>query len=317
MAVTSAPFTANDLQYTIPEIWPGILNEPDFAKAVFTGWFRDLSEFMVEGGDIANIPDIYTNSFTVQTQSTQGAEVTTTSPAQANAQLNVNTHKYIAYIIGDKDALQLARNYDLNVAYARQARGLLMEEIEADMAALWSDISTSVVADTATVLTDYEIRAGLSALESLDVDLSDVAIIVHPVVFWKQLAGVTKYYKNDESNLNFVMTGNFGDMSANRAYKGVLYDVPVFTSTKVVGALQTYRNIMAHRNAFGFAIQSNGTVPAPDQEGVETPMRLRVQASYELRNLGTLTVVDVVYGVKTLRESYAVLLNANTSANIS
>lgn len=317
MAVTSAPFTATDLQYTIPELWPGILNTSDFPKAVFTGWFRDMSEFMNEGGDIVNIPDIYTNDFTVQTQSTQGAEVTTTSPAQANVQLTVDTHKYVAYIIGDKDALQILKSYSLSEAYAREAAGLLMEEIEGDIAALWSDITTSTVGDTATVLSDYEIRAGISELEGRNVDLLDVALFVHPVVYWKQLAGITKYYRDNESNFNFLLTGNFGEMSGMRAFKGVIYDIPVFTSTKVVGALQTYRNILAHRNAFGFAIQSDGTTSAPDQEGVETPIRLRAQASYELRNLGTLTVVDILYGVKTVREDYAVLMNANTSANIS
>lgn len=288
-----------------------MLNVSDFPKAVFTGWFRDLSEFMVDGGDIVNVPDIYTNTFTVQTQSTQGAEVTTTSPAQANTQLNVNTHKYVAFIIGDKDALQVAESYNLNQAYVRECKGLLMKEIEGAIAALWSSISTNTVGDTATVLTDLEIRSAISALEALDVDLSDVALFVHPVVYWKQIAGISKFYDNSIAGTNFILTGNFGRMDKSRAFKGILYDIPVFTTTEVDSGLQTYRNIMAHRDAIGFAIQSGGEVTT---EFGPAPLRIRAQASYELRNLGTLVVVDMLYGVVMLREPYAVLVNANTSA---
>jgi hypothetical protein len=41
---------------------------------------------------------------------------------------------------------------------------------------------------------------------------------------------------------------------------------------------------------------------------------INVDAQYLLQNLGTLTVVDVIYGVAVLREPAAVLINANDSA---
>jgi hypothetical protein len=74
---------------------------------------------MSEGGDIAHVPNIYTNTFTVQTQSTQGAEITTEGPAQVDTTLTINLHKYIAYIIGNKDMVQLATKYQLNEKYAK------------------------------------------------------------------------------------------------------------------------------------------------------------------------------------------------------
>lgn len=312
MAVTSAPFTPTDLQYTIPELWPGIMLEDTFPKAVFTAHFDDLSGLMEQGGDIVNIPDLYTNDFTVQTQSTEGAEVTTTSPAQANVQLVVDTHKYIAFVLGDKTARQISKNYNLFEAYAVKAKGQLMEEIEGAIAALWSDFTTNAIGDTATALSDAEIRTAIAALESQNAPIDEVALFVHPNVYWKQLAGITKYYDNSIAEARLIRDGGLFQKDAMRAYKGFIYDIPVFTSTKIVSGLQTYRNFMAHRMAVVWATLPMGGEVYSDGSG--TPLRIRSQATYEHRNLGTLVTCDMVYGVKTVREEFAVLLNANTSA---
>ena len=99
-----------------------------------------------------------------------------------------------------------------------------------------------------------------------------------------------------------VTTGNFGgNTSMARALMGQLYGIPVFTSTNVVGALQTYRNLLLHKDAFAFAVQTSGA------------NHVRIQASYELRNLATLTIADIIYGVAVIREPAAVLVNASSA----
>jgi hypothetical protein len=311
MAVTTDPFTATDLAAIIPEIWTPIVNEALFPKAVLSNFVTDLSEYMSEGGDIAHVPDIYTNVFTVRTQSTQGAEITTESVAQVDTTLTVNLHKYVAYIIGDKDMQQLATKYNLNSKYAREIQNLLTQALEDSLFALWSSISTNTVGDTATVLTDLEVRSAIDALDSTNYDLDETAFFIHPTVFWKQLGGITKYYRKNESDLNFIMTGNFGPMDESRGLKGQLYDIPVFTSSRVVGALQTYRNLYLHRSALGFAIQTKG---GSGNAEMSSAARIRIQAEHQLRNLGVLVVGDIIYGVAVLREPGAVLLNANTTA---
>lgn len=312
MAVTDAPFTASDLQYTIPELWPGLMMEDVFPKAVFTAWFTDLSDMYEGGGDIINIPDLYTNDFTVQTQSTEGAEVVTTSPAQANQQLTVDTHKYIAFIMGDKTAKQVLKKYNLSVAYARKCKGQLMNQIEDAIGDLWSDFTTNTVGDTGTVVTDQEIRSAIGKIDvATEGQLDQCAFFFHPVVFWNQLAGITKYYDNSISESKLIRTGGMFQKDMMRALAGFLYDIPVFKTTNITGALQTYRNFLAHREAIVW-----GTLPLGGEryvDGTATPLTFRVQSSYELRNLGTLIVVDFVYGVKTVREAFGCLINANTT----
>jgi len=77
-----------------------------------------------------------------------------------------------------------------------------------------------------------------------------------------QIYGISKYYKANEAGnwKSLVLEGNFGPMDESRGLVGQLYGRPVYSSGNVVGALSTYRNIFAHRHAFGYALQTRGGV---------------------------------------------------------
>lgn len=308
----TAAYSAADVAAMTPEIWSPIVNEPNFPKAVLTNFFTDLSPFVTAGGDTVHVPNIFTNIFTASTQSTEGNAVVDQSPAQVDTTLAIDTHKYVAWIIGDKTMAQLARSYSLNAKYASEAKNVLTIAVEDSLAALWSSLSTNSVGDTATVLSDAEIRDAINALDSLDYDMTQTAFFFHPFVFWTQLGGIAKYYSQNLSQLNFIRSGNFGPGDASRGLRGVLYDQPVYVTTRIVSGLQTYRNLFAHPSALGFAFQT------PGMGGGETVgARFRVQADYLLQNLGMLTVVDTVYGVAVLREPAACVVNANNTAKMS
>lgn len=306
MAVTSDPYTATDLQYVIGEKWADMLLEPQFAKVSILNWATDLSEFLDEG-DILNIPDIYTNVFTAQTQSTQGAEITTESVATANRQLTVNTHKYVAFLIGDKDMVQMFKRYRLVEKYIDEATNLLVKGVEESLFGLWSSVTTHTVGDTSSSITDADIRKAFAKLTGSEttnaVELEDLMLFVHPDVYFRQLFGIAKYYDHSISGLDLIKTGNFGSMQPH----GHVYGVPIMYSSRVVSSLQTYRNLMCTREALGFAFQtqlmSNGAGG-----------RFRPIVTYEHRNLATLATVDTLYGVAVLRENNACVINANTTA---
>lgn len=308
-AVTTDPFTATDLAAVISEEWTDIVNEKTFNDTVLANFITDLSEYATEGSDIFHVPNLYTNALTVATQSVQGAEVTTSSPAQVDTTLAINTHKYVAFIIGDKDLVQIAAKYDANEMYARESVKLLTEALEQDIAALWSSLTTNVIGDTATQLADTEIRAGLNALEVLKYHLDECAFFIHPYVYWNQLHGVTKYYQQysygPSNEPGAVRTGNFGTAGYALNFKGYLYGVSVYTTSNIVSGLQTYRNLLIHKRCFGFAVQTKGG------------NNVRVQMENAIRNLGMLTVVDMVYGVAILREEAGVLLNASSAFIVS
>lgn len=305
MAVTTDPFVAGDLAAVVSETWTDIVNEKTFNDTVLANFCTDLSSFTADGSDIFHVPDIFTNALTVGTQSTQGAEITTAGPAQVDTTLTVNTHSYVAFIIGRKDFNQIASKYDVMAIYAREAKGLLEEALEAALAALWSSLTTNAIGDTATVLADSEIRQGLNAMETGKYKLSDCAFFFHPYVYWNQLHAITKYYQQysvgPSTQAGPVATGNFGGNGYVLNKKGMLYGVPVYTTTNIVSGLQTYRNLLLHKSCFGFAVSSrNGG-------------KINASVTYEPRNIGYLGVFDMVYGVAVLREPAGVLLNASSA----
>lgn len=303
MALTTDPFDATELAAYISETWTPLTLVKYFAKAIAANHFRDLSEFAQDGSDIFHVPGVFTNAFSVQTQSTQGTEVTTDAPASDDVTVTVSTHKYIATLLGALQQVQVARHYNISEIYAQKAGGTLMIDLEDVLLALWSGLSTNSVGDTATVLSDAEIRCSVEKLATLDIPLDECAWILHTFVYWVQILAVQKFYDQSQrgGTMALVPTGNFGPADANRGYHGALYGIPCYTSSRVVNGLQTFRNLLAHKDAFGFAHQTPGA------------NRVRVQSAPWLANIALLTVFDTIYGVAELRDDLGVVVNANNA----
>ena len=295
-------YTAADLQYVIGEVWGPMVNDAYFAKTVFANWFLDLSELLAaQGGDILHIADIYTNPLTSAAKSA-ASEVTLVSPATAEVQLAVNTHRHVAFVLEDLEMANLTKSFNITQKLFAQAGKVVADDLEDALAALWSGLGQSI-GDTGTVVEDKEIRQTIEALEDNDTPMEDVAWFIHPTVFWHQIMNIARYYDAQQAGWTGkstpIMSGNFGDFDTSRGLKGVLYGRPVFSSTNVVGALQTYRNMLAHKDAFAFATKGDN--------------RVRLQSEYKLENLGQLFVADSRYGVIENYDTHACLLNANTT----
>lgn len=306
MAIGTDPFDATELIAYINEIWTPITMEEFFAKAVAANFFMDLSPFASQGGDIFHIPNVFTNAFSVQTQSTQATEVTTDAPATTDTTLTINNHVYIATLLGYMDQVQIASVYDINEIYARKAGGTLVEDLEGDLFALQSSVSTNTVGSTAAVVADSELRQAMEKLDTADVPLNESAWFFHPYTYWNQIHAVQKYYDASQAGWNTPSTsltpsGNFGQGDFARSLRGMLFGVPVFTSSKVVNTLLAVRNLLAHRTAFAFATQTPGG------------SRIRFQSANWLENLGILAVWDMINGTTATREETAVLINGSNA----
>jgi len=317
-AVTSDPYDSTDLAGFIGEVWTPMILEEMFAKAVAANFFLDISAYCTGGGDIFHIPGVFTNSFALGTQSTQGAEVTTESVTADDKTIEVTVHNYVAFILGDLDIKQIMGMYDANAVYAKKAAGTLRIALEDALFALWSGLSNTAAGDTATVLSDAEVRTAIETLEAADYDVldGDSAFFFHPYTYWIQLGAISKYYDQGSRGPltvpGMVATGGLGEGMPTMGFKGTLYGIPTYTSSRVVSGLQTYRNLLARKEAFGFAVQTLSNPNAPSYSGEEGG-RVRAQTSYELRNLGWLTVVDIIFGVAVLRPYAGVVLNGSSA----
>ena len=213
--------------------------------------------------------------------------------------LTIDTHKYIAIQIGDLTLQQIGQGiYDPVRAYTEKIGSALADDLDVSLLNLWSGLTTNSVGDSATVLTDSEIRQAIEKLASANFNLDETALFVHPFTFWVQLGAVAKYYDNSQSGLNFVRSGNFGLMDRSRGLQGQLYGIPLFTTSNIVTSYLSHRNLLAHKSAFGFATQTPGG------------NAVRVQSENVIEFLSNVTVADTIYGVKELRDAAAVVVNA-------
>jgi hypothetical protein len=305
MAVTTQPYTNADLTAIVPQIWTAIINEALFPEFVLQNFVTDLSSYVDDGGRVCHVPQIYTNIFTVSTQTVQGAEINTQSRAVVDVTLSVTNHRYIAWIIGDMDLNQIATKYSLNEKYAMQAAKLLKQELEDSLFALESSFTATELGSAALALDDLSIRQAISYMDTANFNLTECAFFFLPSVYWNQIAGLSKFAPNYASNLNLVATGTLGGGSVNSQSKGKLYGQTVYTSPRVSVATLVAQNIFVHPDAFGFATQTKGG------------NKVRVQMEAQLRNLGLLAVVDMVYGVGMLRADAGVTLRALASATVA
>ena len=313
MAVTTDAFTNTDLAAFIKEVWTPLVNEKLFAARSLANFCTDLSPYMSSGGDIAHVPDVYANALTVSTQSTQGAEITTASPAQVDTTLTVSTHKYVAYLIGKLGMRQVATQYDYGQIYARQAGRLLGDALEAALAALWSSLSTNSVGATSAAVSDLNIRQAISKLDALFYPLygGETRFFFHPTAFWTQVVAIQKYYDQSMRGIGTGQgaswTGGIGSgsptLSESDQVMGKLYGIDVSVSANIVSALQTYRNLLLHKSCFGFALQTQGPYGGAE-----------IAADYLVQNIGMLTVADIIYGTGILREPAGVNINTSNSA---
>lgn len=298
-------YTNANITATIPQVWSDFMNEAKFPQFVLQNHVTNLSDYVVDGGRIIHVPNLFTNVFTATTQAVEGTDVLTNAVAQNVAQvdvtLTINTHQFISWVIGDFDMQQVANKYDLSKAYARQAMSVLLQALEDSLFALNASLS-AVAVGSAAAMSDLTIRQALSYMDTNNFEADETAFFFHPVVFWTQISGLAKFNPNYASNFNIIKSGLLGEGNATTKFMGVLYGRKVYISSRVPFAV-TYKNLLLHTAAFGFGLQKMDT-----QDG-----KVRVDIGYERRQLAWTGIVDIRYGTGVLRADAGIALLADAS----
>jgi len=211
---TTNTYSAADLVAFIPEIWTNEVLKFYFDATVAADFFRDLSEFGQGGGDIFHVADIFTNNFSSSAKS-NAAEVTLVSPTTTDITITVNTWREVSYLIEDMELQHMgvgkvAAIFD---AFSEQAGGRLADDLEDNLLALWSGISTTV-GSTGSAVTDLQVRQAIRNVDDNPTPRRDRAWFIHPRVFWDQIIGLQKYYDASQAGWQLrggpVISGGFG-----------------------------------------------------------------------------------------------------------
>jgi len=289
----------------IPSVWGERLNNFFKEKLVMADFFTDRSEELSDGGRTLITPGLTQMTATAKTNA---QAVTLVSPTESSINLVVDQWYECSFAIEDLQAEQVKRSYTIQEQYAKNAGFSVAEVLEVAIAALFSGFSGSVGAST-TNLADSEIRQAIATLETNKVPGiydGDVAFIVHPNTFWRQIQSIDKFSLAINSPVN--------DPTAKKP-AGTLYGIPVFVSPNVptVSGVSGRYNVLAHKDAIHWA---SASLPVMTYgSGYVGSFGVRVQSSYIPDYLSTVTTADLAYGVIENRDTAGVkLLSHQTNA---
>lgn len=175
--------------------------------------------------------------------------------------------------------------------YTSKAGEAIARAIDTDLLGEYSNFTNTDVGTYGSDITDAVILAAYEAINLANAPLEDRALIIYPTQLTAMLR-IDKFVKADYmgqyQSPTIVRTG-----PPSRNMWGDIYGVPVYWTKQTpqdAGTPTQTHNVMFHKEALALALQQ-----AP-----------RTQSDYIIEYLSNLVVVDVIYGVKTIRSTFGV-----------
>jgi hypothetical protein len=230
---------------------------------------------------------------------TANAGVTLQTPADSYVAVTLNKHKEVSFLM--EDIGRMLSRPDQFAGYIGDAMGVIVEQIETDLAALYSGFSQTI--DATAGLDESDFREARRLLNSAKAPLADRVAVLHEDAE-KELLGMDKAI-----NTNYAQA--LGSAAAN-AWSGRFMGFNVFMDQQIAVAAVHCQNMFFQRNAIVLATRPMSVAAAGlgVQQVVmsENGMGLRVTRSYSPTYLGEQLTIDVLYGVAELNDDHGVVV---------
>lgn len=259
---------------------------------------RDWDDEVAQYGQTVTIP--FRGALSANDK-TQGSVVTLQQVSDTAGSVTLNKHKEVSFLIEDL-AKALARPDYIN-GYVMDGMAVIAEQIDEDLAALYSGLSQSV--DATGGLGEDDFRAARRLLNAAKAPLGNRVAVLHEDAEYA-LLGIEKFVNQNYQGLQGAPQGLIN------AFSGRFVGFDVYVDQKVTVATSECKNLFMHRNALVLATRP--LPPAPAGMGViqkvmsEDGFGLRVTMSYSANYLGVQCTIDVLYGVAELRDSHGVVV---------
>lgn len=311
MALGTNGFTAGvggALTADIPLLWGQKINDYFRYDLDLAAFFTDRSEELMDGGSDVYTPNIVALSTATKTTNSQ---VTLNNPIQTKNTLTVSTWKESSFVIEDREMAQLKKSYYLQDKFARSAAWEVAQDLDDAIAANFTSFTLNVVGLASANIADSSLLAAIAVLETAGVPgiySGDVAFIMHPNTFYRQIGSIDKMtlWQNTSTELPRA-----------KAPTRSLYSIPVIVTPAVplgagaVGDNSARLNMLAHKDAIHWARMS---MPVKATSGFVGSEGVRIQQSYVQEYLGELVSVDLCYGTMLNRQDAAVKIRSHSLA---
>lgn len=269
----------------IPGIWANRVNDFFRANLKAANFFEDWSSEVAGGGDIIHVPVITQMAAVAKAPNT---EVVLVDATNSTVDLTINTHYHTAFLIEDVVASKIKTSYRAQSLYAENAGYSVAAALEDAITALFAGF-TQTVGTSAAALADSDIRNAIAYLDAANVPQENRAFFLHPNVIWGDIQALDRFS---------LMVNTAGADPILKGATHMLYGYPVYNTTRLTSALGSRYGAFAHKSAIAFACAN----PA----GMSGPNHVRLQTDYQLQQLGTLVVADLIWGVIENRDTSGV-----------
>lgn len=265
----------------IPEKWGPAVVAATESKLVLRKLTWDWAEGGEQKGDTVHAPAV--SNFTA-TAKTANTEVALSVNTEDVTNLSINRHDQCSFLI--EDIVKAQESFNISSRFTKKAGFAVARLMDTRIVNLIPSL-TQIVGSAGTDLGDQEIRSAIEFLDIGDVDDDDRHFVMYPTqknAIW----GIEKYFRADirGDGASPVVNGKFGQIYGINTY--------VTTNLTTSGTPAARLNVMFQREAFASVIQ----------------MAPRTQAQYILEHLGTLVVVDSIYGEALARNGFAVWMKS-------
>lgn len=286
MALGTDQMTTTTGDKFIPEVWSMEVLRATEDALVMAPLVKRYDSLVGSRGDTIHIPNLSNLSANDKSANT---EVTLQAITETETQIDIDNHKEASFLV--EDILKVQSNYDLMSEYTSKAGYAIAEQVDSDILALYTGFTNTDVGTYGTDVTNPVVLQAIEALDLANAPLEDRAFVFDP----RQKTAIAQIDQ-------FVRADYLGQYQTEKPAKvgpqsrflwGELWGIPAYYTNQVpttAGTPTQYHNILFHKEALALALQQ----------------KPRVQSDYVLEYLGTLVVVDVIYGVKNLRGAFGI-----------
>jgi hypothetical protein len=308
MALGTNGYTGGDLSVDIPSVWGEKINDYFRYNLTLAAFFIDRSDELTEGGAVVYTPNL--SALSTNAKSTN-SQVTLSSPTYTTQTLTVSTWKEASFVIEDREAAQVKKSYYLQDKIAKGGAWEIAADLEDDIAALFTQFSNVLGSNTADVA-DSTLLTAIAGMEASGVPgiyTGDVAWVLHPNTFYRQIGSIDKLTLWQNTNT---------ELPRSKAPTRSLYSIPVIVSPAVpvgggaVGDNGARLNLLAHKDAIHWAKLS---MPVKAKSGMIGSEGVRVQQSYVHEYLGDLVTIDLCFGTVQNRDGAAIKIRSHSTKN--
>lgn len=237
---------------------------------------------------------------------TAGNPVTVQSPAATGTDVTLSNHKEVTFDLEDVDVAKLdnPQTQDLQEGYAQDAAGVLIEEVEDSLAALYASISASAIS-----FDDTDDASKVGSLLNLRQEFTDAKVPKNEQRFLYMGSRSTTEVLESERLAGFDKTGEKNPLlegAISKRYGFGMFESQAVVNTGTAGTDGLEHNVAYTRN--GIVLATRPLKLPSTRLGVvaryitdpETGIGIRWQLGYNKSNLAEEMTLDILYGVAVL-----------------